>query len=70
MIELEDEETGEQILVDTSDEEFRNSYSDLIAKNDSEFLTNMIKLKVDTIPLLTNQDYSISLKKFFKRRHK
>jgi len=70
MIELEDEETGEQILVDTSDEEFRNSYSDLIAKNDSEFLTNMIKIKVDTIPLLTNQDYSISLKKFFKRRHK
>ncbi len=70
LIELEDEETGEQILVDTSDEEFRNSYSRLIDENDSKFLTNMMKIKVDTIPLLTDQDYSTSLKKFFKRRHR
>jgi len=70
MIELEDDETGEQILVNTSDEEFRNSYSKLIAENDSKFLTNMMKNKVDTISLLTNQDYSISLKKFFKKRNK
>lgn len=69
MIELEDEETGEQILVDTSDEKFRNSYSRLIAENDSQFLTNMKKIKVDIIPLSTDQDYSTSLKKFFKRRH-
>lgn len=68
MIELEDVETDEQILVDTSDEEFRNSYSRLIAKNDSQFLTNMRKIKVDIISLLTDQDYSISVKKFFKRR--
>lgn len=68
LIELEDEESGEQILVDTSDEEFRNSYGRLVAENDSKFLTNMMKNKVDTISLLTDQDYSISLKKFFKRR--
>jgi len=68
MIELEDDETGEQILVDTSDEEFRNSYSRLIAKNNSKFLTNMMKNKIDTISLLTDQDYSVSLKKFFKKR--
>lgn len=68
LIELEDEESGEQILVDTSDEEFRNSYSRLIAENDSKFLTNMMKTKVDTISLLTDQDYSVPLKKFFKRR--
>jgi len=70
MIELEDEETGEQILVDTSDEEFRNSYSRLITENDTKFLTNMLKIKINTIPLLTDQDYSTSLKKFFKRRDK
>jgi len=70
MIELEDEETGEQILVDTSDEEFRNSYSKLIAENDLQFKTNMMKNKIDTISLLTDQDYSISLKKFFKKRYK
>lgn len=70
MIELEDEETGEQILVDTSNEEFRNSYSRLISENDSKFLSNMMKIKVDTIPLLTEEDYSTSLKKFFKRRNR
>jgi len=68
MIELEDDESGEQILVDTSDEEFRNSYHKLIVENDLQFLTNMMKNKVDTISLLTNQDYSIPIKKFFKRR--
>ena len=70
MIELEDEETGEQILVDTSNEEFRNSYSRLISENDSKFLSSMMKIKVDTIPLLTEEDYSMSLKKFFKRRNR
>lgn len=68
MIELEDDETGEQILVDTSDEEFRNSYSRLIAENDLKFLTNMLKNKVDTISLLTDQDHAVSMKKFFKKR--
>lgn len=70
MIELEDDETGEQILVDTSDEEFRNSYSRLIAKNDLKFLTNMMKNRIDTISLLTDQNYSVSLNKFFKKRNR
>lgn len=68
MIELEDEETGEQILVDTSDEEFRNSYSRLIDENDSRFVDDMMCIKVDTISLLTEQNYAIPLKKFFKNR--
>jgi len=68
MIELEDDESDEQILVDTSDEELRNSYRKLIVENDLQFLTNMMKKKVDTISLLTDQDYSIPIKKFFKRR--
>ncbi|MCV0366210.1 MAG: DUF58 domain-containing protein [Nitrosopumilus sp.] len=68
LIELEDEESGEQILVDTSDEDFRASYRRLVTENDLKFLTNMMKNKVDAISLLTDQDYSIPLKKFFKRR--
>jgi uncharacterized protein (DUF58 family) len=68
MIELEDDETGEQILVDTSDEEFRNSYSRLIAENDTRFLTSMMKNKIDTISLSTDQNYPTSLKRFFKKR--
>lgn len=70
MIELEDEETGEQILVDTSDNEFRDSYSNLMAENDIRFQTNMRKNKVDTVSILTEQDYSTSLKNFFKKRNR
>jgi hypothetical protein len=68
LIELEDEETGEQILVDTSDEEFRNSYSELISENNSHFTNQMKKIKIDAISLTTEQDYAISLKKLFKMR--
>ncbi len=69
MIELEDNETGEQILVNTSDREFRNSYSKLIAENDSRFLTSMMKNKIDTVSLSTDQNSFTSMKKFFKKRN-
>lgn len=68
MIELEDEETGEQILVDTSDEKFRNSYSKLIAENDLQFQRNMMKNNINTISLSTEQNYSTALRTFFKKR--
>ena len=70
MIELEDDETGEQMLVDTSNQEFRNAYIDLIVKNDTAFIANMRKNKIDTISILTDQEYSTALKKFFKKRNR
>jgi len=70
MIELEDDETGEQILVDTSDEEFRNSYSRLIAESDSQFLTSMMRNKVDTVSLSTDQNSFTSMRKFFQKRNR
>ena len=68
LIELEDRETGEQILVDTSDEDFRNSYSKLIFDNELQFTSNLRKIKIDTLQLFTDQNYSIPLRKFFRRR--
>ena len=68
LIELEDEETGEQILVDTSDEKFRESYARLVAQNDSQFESNMNKIKIDAISLITEQNYAIPIRKFFKKR--
>jgi uncharacterized protein (DUF58 family) len=68
LIELEDKETGEQILVDTSDEDFRNSYSKLISDNELQFTSNLRKIKIDTLQLFTDQNYSIPLRKFFRRR--
>ena len=68
LIELEDEETGEQILVDTSDEAFRNAYSEVISQNSSRFKTSMINGKIDAVTLLTDQDYALPLRHLFKRR--
>lgn len=68
LIELEDEETGEQILVDTSDNEIRDSYHRLIIENDFQFLTTMKKIKIDTLSLSTDQNYTVPLKKLFKKR--
>lgn len=68
LIELEDEETGEQMLVDTSDMEFRNNYSDLIRDKENHLLSELKKIRIDTVSVSTNQDYGIVLKKFFKRR--
>jgi len=68
LIELEDKETGEQILIDTSDEDFRNSYSKLISDNELQFTSNLRKIKIDTLQLFTDQNYSIPLRKFFRRR--
>jgi uncharacterized protein (DUF58 family) len=68
LIELEDEETGEQILVDTSDNDFRNLYSNLISENEFQFISNLRKIRIDTLSLLTDQNYAIPLRKFFRRR--
>lgn len=68
LIELEDEETGEQILVDTSDDNFRNLYSNLISENEFQFISNLRKIRIDTLSLLTDQNYAIPLRKFFRRR--
>jgi uncharacterized protein (DUF58 family) len=68
LIELEDEETGEQILVDTSDDNFRSLYSNLISENESQFISNLRKIRIDTLSLLTDQNYAIPLRKFFRRR--
>ena len=67
-IELEDEETGEQILVDTSDENFRKNYSKIIKENDKKLEKMFKKYKIDFIEVLTDESYDKPLKKFFKIR--
>ncbi|KEQ55984.1 Protein of unknown function DUF58 [Marine Group I thaumarchaeote SCGC RSA3] len=68
LIELEDEETGEQILVDTSDVEFRDNYSNLIREKEKHLLSELKKIRIDTVSMSTEQDYGVVLKKFFKKR--
>jgi len=69
-IQLEDEETGEQILVDTSDENFRKNYSHLIKQEDKRLDNTFKKNKIDTISILTDSSYELPLRRFFKMRQK
>lgn len=69
-IELEDAETGEQLLLDTSDPELRRLFS----RNNSEALHTRDKvfksMNVDAISIRTDQSYFEPLMKFFRMRAK
>jgi len=70
LIQLEDGETGEQILVDTSDSDFRSNYSSVINKHELELDHMFRKNKIDKINIITDEPYDIPLRKFFKTRKK
>lgn len=70
LVQIEDEETGEQLLIDTSDEEFRKNYSHIIKEQDKKTLNQFKKHNIDVIEIETDDAYEIPLKKFFKTRQK
>ncbi len=67
---LEDYETGEQILVDTSDSEFRMRYTELVRTSREAFLTTLKRLNVDIIKMNTSEPFYIPLQTFFKMRER
>jgi len=67
-IELEDQETGEQILVNTSDTEFRESYFKLISNKNSQFFSEMKRNKIDAVSLNTEEDFAVPIRKIFRKR--
>jgi len=67
-IELEDKETGEQLLIDTSNQLFQKNYGEIVSKNQLEFITTVGKLNVDCLNFLSEEDYELPLRKFFKKR--
>jgi len=70
LIQLEDEETGEQILIDTSDPEFRKNYAKVMAKEERRLDKLFKKHKIDAVSIITDEPYDVPLRKFFKTRQK
>lgn len=70
LIHLEDEETGEQLLVNTSDSFFRQNYSQISQDHESTLVFNFKKLKIDFIKIISDEKYEIPLKKFFQKRNR
>lgn len=69
-IELEDEETGEQILLNTSDNQFRDNYTRLIKEKSDKLNNKLKKLKIDLIQLKSDEPFEIPLRRFFRLREK
>jgi uncharacterized protein (DUF58 family) len=67
---LEDYETGEQMLVDTSDREFRKRYTELVRNSRDELLAKITRLHVDIIRVNTSEPFYIPLQRFFKMRER
>ncbi len=69
-VELEDSETGEQILIDSRDEKFRQKFAVLHKRRKEELKTMLRSLNIDLIEIWTHQPYDKSLIDFFKQRAK
>lgn len=64
-IELEDAETGEQLLVNTRDPGLRLRYRSVVKEADQKLEQELLRSGVKPVPLLTTEPYDIPLKRFF-----
>ena len=69
LIELQDAETGEIIMIDTSSSTFRSQYSDSNTQNFDSLRSMMRSINVDSIPIYTDKPYVQDLVQFFHMRH-
>jgi uncharacterized protein (DUF58 family) len=67
LIMLEDPESGEQILADTSDPEFRSRYRDAVTKDYEDLRRLFGHCGVSEVPLLTTEAYETALNRYFQR---
>lgn len=64
-IEIEDPETGEQLLVDTSDREFRDRYAALVSEADEGLHADFARTRIADVRLSTDEPYGTVLNRFF-----
>ncbi len=67
---LEDAETGEQILVNTSDKKFQEQYSNLIKQTREENEYEMKKLGVDLLNLSNEEPFDITFNRYIHNRRR
>jgi len=68
LVELEDAETGEQVLVDTSDPEFVRAFGQKIEEDDRILNYLMRKNKIDLIPITSGKEWIKDIRVFFNKR--
>lgn len=65
---IEDVETGEQILVNTSSETFQKQYSELMKQKIEENQNSMKKIGIDMINLSDQESFDITINRYFRNK--
>ena len=68
LVELEDPETGELVLVDTSSAAVRRRFSATASEEDEELKRFFLKTGIDTLTIATDRPYIDEVRALFKRR--
>ena len=68
LVMLEDAETGEMRLVDTSSKAVREAYCRLQNERSEHLSTQLRAMEVDLLQISTGQDYTRKLVQFFRQR--
>jgi uncharacterized protein (DUF58 family) len=68
LVRLEDAETGEKIIVDTSQATYREEYAQIQRKSREEFGKRLRRRGVDSFEFATDSDYVGTLQEFFRMR--
>ena len=68
LVELEDPETGELTLVDTSSASVRRAFAAKAAEDREELRRFLLKTGIDTLDLATDRPYVDEVRALFKRR--
>jgi len=70
LIEVQDAETGQIMLVDTSSRRFRTQYGEHSSRRFNELKNTLRSANVDLIPIATDRPYINDLIQFFHMRHR
>lgn len=68
LVELEDPETGERLVVNTSDPDFRRTFSEEVRRTRADLDRSLRRSKVDVIDVVTGRPYVRPLMRFFDER--
>ena len=65
---VEDSETGEQVIVNTSDKDFQMQYKQFIIENDENLKRESQKLNIDMIEVTSDKPFDKVFNSFFEKR--
>ena len=68
LVEMEDPETGDLVLVDTSSASVRRAFAEKAAADQEELARFFRKTGIDTLPIATDKPYIDGVRALFKRR--